>query len=608
MASVQGEGIPVSKLSIESRSNLDSVTISEVLRSETYLLGRDHTATIVASSESAEEISFGLDSAPKASYTISALIDLQQQMVTALNDAGFYGVVVIANPEQIDSRTGEDLREGSRGLTFDVWINEVVEVRTVGKGDRIKGKDPLNNKIHGSILSRSPLSIDPEDESSTFIDKPKLDNYLERLNQHPGQRVDAALSSAGTPGEVVLDYVVSESKPWVVYAQLSNTGTESTGEWRQRFGGSHYQLTGHNDILTVDYLTAGFDRSNAFAGSYQIPLMKPDYIIGKVYGSFSDFEAENLVVNTAPDFTGETVTYGAEVAFTPVYFMKHALSLKAGFKSEDITVENILGNSQGQAELQSPYIRLEAYKNKQNHRSFLSLGYETNLSTIDQFSLGTGLGRLRTTDEYDLLTFDAYQSFFLEPLFFNYHQPDPDKWYTNALVHELAFSARGQFSLGDERLIPQKQLYAGGYFSARGYNESVVAGDNGIIASAEYRFHISRLLKPASLLDEDRGAPAENAFQRFNFRSPDVYGAADWNFLIRGFVDYATLEINDIGADEFDNDLLSAGIGFELQVKSYLNLRVDYGVVLEDAENASGIIEGAASGDSRLHILATFSY
>jgi hypothetical protein len=72
---------------------------------------------------------------------------------------------------------------------------------------------------------------------------------------------------------VTLDYLVAENKPWTAYAELSNTGTKQTNEWRERFGFVHNQLTRSDDILRLDYATAGFDRSHAVNVDYSFPIL-----------------------------------------------------------------------------------------------------------------------------------------------------------------------------------------------------------------------------------------------------------------------------------------------------------------------------------------------
>lgn len=607
----RGNGLAINRFAVEFRTGTGGHISETDLRVHPFQLSRSDVGHFVARREGREEneVVFTLNDFPGGVVSLDGLIDLQNQAVSFFNRRGLLGVVVMASPEQVDLRTGQDLRQDDQQLTLEVWVSEVAEVRTIAKGGRIRDDNPINHPRHAWIANRSPVDLDAGE--GAVILRPPLNEFLERLNRHPGRRVDVALSSSGEPGKVVLDYLVNETRPWTIYAQVSNTGTRSTGEWRQRFGAVHHQLFGRDDILSLDYLTASFDQANAFLGSYQIPLLRPDYLIWRIFGSYSDFDADNLFVEAAPNFTGETVTYGTELRYTPFYFWGHALSITAGVKWEDIRVENIFGQNEGEADLLSPYLRLSFSRTKRHHRSHLSIGWEHNTRENESGPL-TSLGRLATTADHNIFTADFHQSFFVEPLFRGFSRPNPENWRANSLVHELSFSARGQYVSGDDRLIPQKQIFAGGFFSVRGYEESVIAGDSGVIASAEYRLHLARLLRPTSLLEE----PPERKdtfWGRINFRAPDLYGLPDWNFLVRGFFDYAALSINDRRPDEIQNTLASVGLGFELQLRSNFNLRVDYGHILRSARRLElpgrePFIEGAEKGDSRVHVLATFAF
>lgn len=602
----QGNGLLIDRFAIEFRTSTGGHVSELDLSAHSFQLARDASGQFVARQAGRGEnaVAFSLGDFPGGLVSLDGLMDLQNQAVAFFNRRGLLGVVVMASPEQVDLRTGQDLRQGDRGLTLEVWVSEVKEVRTIAKGARIRSDNPINHPRHEWISQRSP--VDVEAEEGAVILRPSLEEFLERLNRHPGRRVDVALSSAGEPGKVVLDYLVNETRPWTVYAQVSNTGTRSTGEWRQRVGAIHYQVTGRDDILSLDYLTASFDRANAALASYQIPLIRPEYLLGRVYASYSDFDALNLNIPDAPNFTGETISYGVELRYTPLFWWSHALTLTAGFRVEDIRVENILGRNEGRADLASPYLRVGFSKTRRHHRSLIALGWEHNIKSNEALEL-TSLGRLRTTDSYNLITGELFQSFFLEPFFRGFRMPSPDKWRANTLVHEVAVSLRGQYVPGDDRLIPQKQLFVGGFFSVRGYEEAIIAGDSGLIGSVEYRLHLARLLTPTSLLAEPPER-REGFWGRLNFRAPDVYGLPDWNLLVRGFFDYASLSINDQRPDEIANSLSSVGIGFELQVRSNFNLRVDYGHALKTATNLAGPIENAQKGDSRFHVLATVSF
>jgi hemolysin activation/secretion protein len=620
----------VSEFSVDLHSTADQVPVERILsiiEISTYRLSSDDGFFVPPVKDGSAIMEFALSEAPDGAYSLAALQSIQSQMVAALNKSGYYGVIVISDPEQVDPRTGEDLRGGNSELEIDIWISAVVEQRTVAKGKGAEGENPINSSRHKMILEKSPVggasdteSADESSNGGSLVNKDALDEYLERLNRFPNRRVDAALSAAGAPGEVVLDYVVSETKPWFIYAQVSNTGTESTGEFRERLGGSYYQLLNMDDTLTLDFLTAEFDQANAFTASYQLGILNPQYLSVELFGSYSDFSAENLVIDNSPDFEGETASFGTELRYTPFYFWDHSIKFFAGLSQEQIEVENLLGAIPGEAELLTPYVGLEFSKFKRTHSSHFSLSYETNTNTGGDPVDLAGLGRQNTTDEYDLIQFNVEQTFFLEPLLPGYHAPETgENWRAKTLIHEFAFLARGQFAMDDARLIPQKQIYGGGFFSARGYQESATRGDSGVIASAEYRIHLARLLKPEALLRAEAEDVAEMAAEKeiekrnFNYRAPNLYGFADWNLMARGFVDYASFSINEKRPDEVEHDLMSVGLGFEFQYKSNLNVRLDYGVILEELETFDETFDGtpiedAESGDSRLHFLVTFSF
>lgn len=560
---------------------------------------------------------FLLEDAPSGQYSPSAINSLLSQITNLLIEAGYYGIAVTIDPDQIDMQTGDDFREeGDTSLNLQIWIGEVVSQRTVAKGQRIKEGNLINHRYHKSIIENSPFASGSElNVSGEFlIDKPKLDNYLERLNRFRNRQVYVAVSSAGEPGKLVLDYTVNEPKPWIGYLQVSNTGTESTGEWRQRIGGVHYQLTGNDDVLSADYFTAEFDTANAVLVSYDFPLVKPDYLILRSYASYSDFAAANLTIPNNPDAIGITTTYGAELKYTPFYFWEHAVSMNIGLKYEDIEAENANGTSDGFARFLSPYLRLVLSKRKKEHQSIFSAQLETNLKDNDQNEFGN-LGRQFVTDEYTMYSLSLYQSFFVEPLLSGYRPDQPGNWRAKSLVHEFALSLRGQYLTNDTvRLIPQKQYYAGGFFSVRGYNESAARGDTGVIGSVEYRIHLARLLKPYSLLEDvNPGGPVGNntTQNRFNFRAPSIYGLPDWNFMVRGFVDWAKLSVNEALSTEIEQDLLSFGVGLEFQYLSNLNIRLDFGIVADDLETGNPfdpVEDDGDQGDSRFHLLATYSF
>ena len=77
------------------------------------------------------------------------------------------------------------------------------------------------------------------------------------------------LTPSREAGEVYVDYMIEETRPWMVYSELSDTGTSDTGDDRLRLGFTHFQLTGHDDILRVDFVTSTESSDTvALFGSY----------------------------------------------------------------------------------------------------------------------------------------------------------------------------------------------------------------------------------------------------------------------------------------------------------------------------------------------------
>jgi hemolysin activation/secretion protein len=214
------------------------------------------------------------------------------------------------------------------------------------------------------------------------------------------------------------------------------------------------------------------------------------------------------------------------------------------------------------------------------------------------------LGRAGTDDRYATIDFNLGWSAFLEPLLRPSAWRDPSNELSATLAHELSVGVRGQYAF-DYRLIPQTSQTLGGFFSVRGYDQSVAVGDTVVVGSFEYRFHLPRAL-PVSrqplrlpLVGDFRVAPQQ------------VYGRPDWDFMLRAFVDVGRALRNDPSSDlngptEWDQTLVGAGVGAELVIRSNFRARLDWAAVLNDT--VGRIDNGAEVGDNQLHALFSILY
>ncbi|MBZ0173501.1 MAG: hypothetical protein K8E66_14045, partial [Phycisphaerales bacterium] len=168
----------------------------------------------------------------------------------------------------------------------------------------------------------------------------------------------------------------------------------------------------------------------------------------------------------------------------------------------------------------------------------------------------------------------------------------------SSLIHEIALRFSGQYSFNN-RLIPNFETVGGGLYSARGYPESVAAGDSGVFGGVEYRLHIPRAF-PVN-------AEPPTAFGRpFRFQPDEQGGRPDWDLVFKVFLDAGRVINAQALGFENDETLLSAGIGGELVIANNLSFRTDLGVVLD--ETGADTPDAVTVGSQRWHFVLTVLY
>ena len=525
----------------------------------------------------------------------TGLRDLCEQIVGELGERGLIGVYVAPDPVQIDPDTGADLREDSTTLALVIHTGRVRAVRTFTAGEAPPGALPpvLESPEHEQIASRSPLQ--PVGAGDPLA-KRELDAYVATLNRLPGRVVDVVITPTLTPGVVNLDYLVSEQRPWTISSSISDTGTDQTGEMRQRFSFASYQLTGHDDVLLLDYMTASFDEVNALAGSYEANLPLAFGLRGRVNGSWSEYAADQFGLSNA--FEGEQFEIGGALVSSLVRRPGFFVDATLGARWMDIDVTNL--STSASMPFFVPEIALSLERTSSTSRVFARLGLEQSLpfvagtssSDLDDFSAA---GRSDVDDGWRLLSLDVRGSFFLRPWLRGVPVRDGRTLRPRELVHEIAWRLGGQYSLGT-RLIAQVEGVLGGPGTVRGYPQSIVAGDSILGGSVEYRYHIPLSLSatvPWQLPWGGEFRPGPDANQRM----------PDWDFVIATFYDYGQTWNDQAVAGEEDATLSSLGVGLEIVVRQNLSLRIDHGFVLSDVEAAD-----VSSGDSKTNFAATVRY
>ncbi len=531
----------------------------------------------------------------------SALRAIDQQLVFEFNRRDFHAIVVSPLPEDVEKRTGRDLRPpGVTKMRLGVYAGRVKDVHTNASGDgEVAPEERIDRPEHSWIREKSPLQPDaPKD----LVRKDLLDAYLAQLNRHPTRRVDVELRPAGVPGGLVVDYFVAETKPWWGYAQIDDTGTTQTTELRERFGFVHSNVSGRDDIAQFDYITGNFDEVQAVATSYEIPFDRTQRLKARIFGIWSNYNATVQAVIGNDQFKSDQVDAGAQLIGNLFQHDEFFLDAILGLQYERVKVENSINATR---ETEDFTLGLFALRGERSSPASTIRG---EFSVLHNFAglAGTngsdldGLGRLNVDEpDFTLLRWNADVSFFVVPALSFRSWRDPKVLAAKSLAHEVAFALRGQHAL--DRLIPQQEYVAGGFLSVRGYPESATAGDRVQTYSFEYRVHVPRLLDPDIRPMRLPGVGDFHARPKYDYTFPD------WDLILRAFVDYAHVDFIDRDSiQEFQADLLGAGVGAEVRFKRFLSARVDYGVAVKGITLSN--TDSVDRGDDQVHFTATLLY
>jgi hypothetical protein len=587
-------------------------------------------------------IQVGTDGAPLP-YHSDAIGTISSALLAALQQRGLLGVYVEPDPADLDVANERDLRaEGNTVLHFIIVTARVRQLRTVARGDRVRDEWHIDNVIHDRIRQRSPIQPTgaDSDDSTDLIDGDLLDDYLFRLNRHPGRRVDAALAPAEDGRGVSLDFLVNESKPWYVYAQVSNTGSSETNKWQQRFGYVDNQLLDRDDTFSFEYFRAGLDDLNGFSISYEAPWFdaspRPwwwgspsegpewlswwdrskwpwfgnDFLRWRLYGSYTNYQSEVRLGSTGKEsIDGSDFTIGGRLIYNLFQHRAFFLDLFGGLEGRGVEIDNNAASVDASRFFLIPQGGIDVERLTPVSTLFGNLTFEGAVNSAGDRDVSKGqnvasgieaLGRADPDDTWLVMKGDFGFTQYLEPLLNPSGWEDPTTALSSTLAHEIALGVRGQYAFGN-RLIPQAEQVVGGLYSVRGYDQSAAVGDNVVIGTFEYRFHLPHSLpvsrEPVSLplLGDFRLAPQQ------------VYGRPDWDLILRAFIDAAGTSSNDrpnpsLEPGEF---LLGTGVGAELVIRNNFRARVDWGVALRSSDSLQNKVD---SGDDQFHFLFTVLY
>ncbi len=539
----------------------------------------------------------GLGGGPVEAYDASAIQTILETLRDELIRRDLLGVYVAPDPQDIDTN-GVDLRPPNRTqLRLLISTAIVTDLRTVASGKRVDPDHRINNPVHQWMRDESPIQPGADDPQTRrdLLRRDSLDEFVFYLSRRPGRRVDVAVSPADIPGGVTLDYLITENRPWSVYSQTSNTGTSQTDTIRQRFGFIHNQLTNNDDTFLFDYMTS-FDAVHALTTSYSAPIPDTERWRWRVFGGWNEYTAREVGV-FLDLFKGSSWAVGGEVSYNFYQRRDLFLDLLFGLRFQNIKVDNRVTSTTGDENFLLPNIGVQLDHRGDWYRNAGLVLAEWNMSSITQSDPTQldNLGRLFPDVDFGLLRWDLRSEVYIEPLLNRAAWDDPATPSSSTLAHEIAVGFRGQWAAGN-RLVPQFEQVIGGLYTVRGYDQSLLAGDSVLVLNAEYRFHLPRALGLQPVPSELFGEP-------FRFVPQTVYGRPDWDLILRAFVDVGRTFISDRLPFESEATLIGSGIGVELQLKSNLDVRIDWGIALRDVPS-----RGVSAGSSQVYFVLSLAF
>ncbi|GGF47740.1 hypothetical protein GCM10011611_62670 [Aliidongia dinghuensis] len=352
------------------------------------------------------------------------------------------------------------------------------------------------------------------------------------LNQQPDRKVTPALRAGTTPGTVDVDLNVEDTFPLHGSVELNNRYSQGTSDLRLNASVHYDNLWQLGHSLSFSYQVAPENTKDAqvFSGSYLARLPEVPWLSFLLYGLHSDSNVSTLG-STNVAGRGSVIGTRAVITLPSEEGFFHSLSVGFDYKSFD---ENV---SQGSGQFASPitYYPLNATYTAtwQGDTSQTQLNAGVTFHT-------RGLGS--SPEEFDAKRFQSGGDFI-------YFKGDLSR--TQDLPGDLQLFGKVQGQIASQPLVNSEQMSGGGLDTVRGYLESEVLGDNGLLGSLE--------LRSPSL-------------------SPWIGPAVDeWRFYV--FTEGGTLSINaPLPQQRSTFDLSSFGVGSRIRLLGHLNGALDLGV------------------------------
>lgn len=440
--------------------------------------------------------------------------------------------------------------KGYKTVTVDIpeqdVVNGVVYLQVVeGKISRLRVKDSRYFSL-GKIKSSVPALA--EGNVPNLIE---MQAQLTELSKQTGDRTIIPIMRAGkTPGTIEVDLKVKDELPLHGSVELTGRNSQDTTRTRLTTSISYDNLWQkfHSASFMFQTSPENTDEVEVFSGTYVMPIFNSDTRLA-LYAVSSQSDSEIAQAGTL-NVLGAGEIYGARLIKTLEGTSSYMHSFTAGvdYKNfeEDILLDNINASSTPISYL--PFMLQYGSNLRANN---MLMGFNLGLN----FSF-RGVGN--DEKEFEAKRAGARANYF-------YITAGGQLMYDLPWGMKMQSNISGQYA--DSSLISNEQFSMGGASSVRGYFESQVLTDEGILGSLE-------LYTPRVL--------------------PESWGFVD-NFRLLFFADAGNGWVkNALPGQARSIALFSSGVGARFQMWKYLQGALDLAFPLI----ANGDVR---SGESRLH-------
>ncbi|HLO50861.1 MAG TPA: ShlB/FhaC/HecB family hemolysin secretion/activation protein [Kamptonema sp.] len=402
---------------------------------------------------------------------------------------------------------------------------------------RLESISVTGNRRLNSSYVRSRLAI----ATQTPLNQNRLLEALQLLQLNPLiQNISAELQGGSRPGLSLLEVRIKEAKTLSSRIFADNARSPSVGSFRRGVEITEANVSGRGDSASLNY--ANTDGSNSVEFNYVLPVNPRNGTVSLqisrsrstiVEPPFDELDIESK----SRDYE---LTYRQPIFQTPTREISLGISL--GRRESDTTLLGVEyplspgSDDRGRTRI----LAVRAFQ------EYFQRGSREVLAARSQFSLGVG-------------AFDATV---------NTSEPDSRffAWrgqaqYLRLFAPDTVLILRSDVQLAAGELVPLEQIGLGGLDTVRGYRQDLLLSDNGVFASAEFRYPI--------------------------FRTRDKKGVLQ----VTPFIDFGRAWNNGSKAIPDPSTLVSAGLGLRWQYGDRFTARFDWGIPLIDDNSSNRTLQ-----------------